>query len=66
MSFKAVWGFDPEEVEKARRRLEPTGDVPGEPCEERTEEDITNDDRTARIPSGFEAQIYELRRMFRL
>ena len=62
MSFKAVWGFDPEEIEKAKRVAD---DDPGELGVERPDEDFVSDG-WERIPSGVEAQIYELLRMFRL
>jgi len=65
MSFKAVWGFDPEEIEKARQRYEVADDSPCELGVERPVEDFVSDG-WAGIPSGAEAQIYELRRMFRL
>lgn len=65
MSFKAVWGFDPTEIEKAKQRYEAADDSPCELGVERQNEDVAGDD-CAEIPSGAEAQIYELRRMFRL
>jgi hypothetical protein len=54
MGFKAVWGFDPEEVERASRRLERDQE---ESCEL---EVLTN------APRSFEEQVYVLRRLFRL
>ena len=59
MSFKAVWGFDPDEVMKAQRF------VPREPdlFESAYEAD---EERDARIPPDINSQIYELCRMFRL
>ena len=65
MSFKAVWGFDPTEIKKAKQRYEVADDSPSELGVKRPSEDVTSDDWTE-IPSGAEAQIYELRRMFRL
>jgi len=62
MSFKAVWGFDPEEIAKVKP---PADDFPSTLGAETTREDAVSDD-SAGIPSSFEAQIYELRRIFRL
>jgi hypothetical protein len=59
MSFKTVWGFDPDEVTKTQLS------VPREPDE--FESDYgADEERAARIPPDINAQIYELRRMFRL
>jgi hypothetical protein len=57
MSFKAVWGFDPEEVMKAQQT-----------SRENREEPVAEDelDGLTVTPYGDDAQIYELRRMFRL
>jgi len=59
MSFKSVWGFDPDEVMKTQRS------VPGEPdgFESAYEAD---EERAAGIPPDINSQIHELRRMFRL
>jgi len=59
MSFKAVWGFDPDEVIRAQRvrRAEPD-------THEFTHNEI--EEQAARIPVDVFSQIYELRRMFRL
>ena len=59
MSFKSVWGFDPDEVMKAQRFVprEPDG---FESAYEADEEGV------ARIPPDIKSQIYELRRIFRL
>lgn len=59
MSFESVWGFDPEEVIKAQDLVR---------CERETNSFAYNvdDQRSARIPSGADSQIYELRRMYRL
>jgi hypothetical protein len=65
MSFKAVWGFDPEEIEKAKQRCQLADDSPCELGAERPNWDFASDD-WAEIPSRVEAQINELRRMFRL
>jgi len=62
MSFKAVWGFDPEEIGKAKP---PADDFPSALDAEETREDPVSDD-SAGISPSFEAQIYELRRIFRL
>lgn len=59
MSFKAVWGFDPEEVMKEQRTFQREADRV-DPCAEDGFEDM------AVAPFGDDAQVYELRRMFRL
>lgn len=59
MSFEEVWGFDPDEAAKAQAFLGgeiaagETSDNPGE-------------ERAVRIPPDIDAQLYELRRIFRL
>jgi hypothetical protein len=57
MSFKSVWGFDPDEVIRAQSllRREPDGDESMYDAEEQ---------RAARIPPDVHSQILELRRMF--
>jgi hypothetical protein len=59
MSFEAVWGFDPHRV------IQAVGLPPSE-----TEMDkftySAEEQRAARIPPDLHAQIYELRRMYRL
>ena len=58
MSFEAVWGFDPHKVIQAV----------GVPSSE-IETEFTysaEEQRAARIPSDLHAQVYELRRMYRL
>lgn len=57
MSFKSVWGFDPDEVIRAQRlsRREPEGDEPMYGADEQ---------RTAGLPPDVHSQILELRRMF--
>ena len=59
MSFKSVWGFDPDEVIRARS---PLG------CESGVDEPMygADEQRAARIPSDLNSQILELRRMLRL
>jgi hypothetical protein len=59
MSFKSVWGFDPDEVIRSQelRRRESNIDEPEyEPA----------DQRPPSMPLDVDAQIYELRRMFGL
>ena len=59
MSFESVWGFDPD------RAIQAEGLSPSE-----VETDNTTysaeEQRDARIPTDVHAQIYELRRMYRL
>ena len=58
MSFEAVWGFDPDKVNQA---------VSLPPSEIETEFTYSAEEqRAARIPSDLHAQVYELRRMYRL
>ena len=58
MSFEAVWGFDPHKVIRA---------VGLPPSEIETEFTYSAEEqRAARIPSNLHAQVYELRRMYRL
>jgi hypothetical protein len=58
MSFEAVWGFDPHKVIQA---------VGLPPSEIETEFTYSPEEqRAARIPSDLHAQVYELRRMYRL
>ena len=59
MSFEAVWGFDPDKVIHA---------VGSPPSEIETDRFTLSaeEQRAARIPSDLNAQIYELRRMYRL
>ena len=57
MSFKSVWGFDPDEVIRAqslfRRELDADESMYG-----------ADEQRAARIPPDVHTQILELRRMF--
>jgi hypothetical protein len=57
MSFKSVWGFDPDEVERAQKlgRSEPRVDESAYDSDEQPPPDM---------PLDVYAQIYELRRMF--
>lgn len=59
MSFKSVWGFDPEEVIRAQG---------SRPDEQSADESMYSfaEEQAARIPSDVRSQIYELRRIFRL
>jgi hypothetical protein len=58
MSFEAVWGFDPHKVIQA---------VGLPPSEIETEFTYSAEEqRAARIPSDLHAQVYELRRLYRL
>lgn len=58
MSFKSMWGFDPEEAFNAQRAfLERIG---GHECAYSLTEE-----HTARIPSDVHSQIGELLRMYR-
>jgi hypothetical protein len=59
MSFEAVWGFDPDRVIQAVRL--PPSEIEREKFTYSAEEQ-----RAARIPSDLHAQVYELRRMYRL
>jgi hypothetical protein len=61
--FKAVWGFDPDDVEKAKQGVTPIGDV-GNFDDEQFGENYPSD-QVVGIPFSFEAQVYELRRIFR-
>jgi hypothetical protein len=57
MSFKSVWGFDPDEVLRAQSmvRREPVADESTYSADEK---------RAACIPPDLRSQILELRRMF--
>jgi hypothetical protein len=59
MSFETVWGFDPD-------RVIPAVALP--PCEIETDKFSysAEEQRAARIPPDLHAQVYELRRMYRL
>ena len=57
MSFKSVWGFDPDEVLRAQKldQREPSVDESAYESEER---------RPPGMPLDIYVQMYELRRMF--
>lgn len=57
MSFKAVWGFDPDDKTHAIN-------APGEKLEAPNGGYSAREEELARIPLGVWAQIYELKRMF--
>ena len=59
MSFEAVWGFDPNRV------IQPEGLSPSE-IEADKFTYSAEEQRAARIPCDVHAQVYELRRMYRL
>ena len=75
MSFKSVWGFDPDESPYqaliATQVLPRTLVMKAQPFVPR-EPDVfesayeVDEERAARIPPDINSQIYELRRMFRL
>jgi len=54
-SFKPVCRFDPDDVEKAKQRVISTGDLGN----------FGEATKKVGIPFSFEAQVYELRRIFR-
>ena len=59
MSFEAAWGFDPDRAIQAQ----------GLSLSEIETDKFTysaEEQRAARIPSDLHAQVYELRRMYRL
>ena len=59
MSFEAAWGFDPDKAMQANGF-----------AQSKIETDeftySAEEQRAARIPSDMQAQIYELRRMYRI
>jgi hypothetical protein len=59
MSFEAAWGFDPDKVMQSNS-FAPSRVDTDEPTYSAEEQ------RAARIPSDVHAQIYELRRMYRM
>ena len=59
MGFKAVWGFDPDEVAKAQALSRGV-------AQKDQSLYFIDDERAARIPRDAESQIFELHRIFRL
>jgi len=59
MSFEAAWGFDPDKAMQANG-FAPSKTEIGESTYSEAEQ------RAARIPSDMHAQIYELRRLYRM
>jgi hypothetical protein len=59
MSFEAVWKFDPDKVIQ-------TGGLPPSATETDNFTYSAEEQQAARIPSDLLAQVYELRRMYRL
>ena len=59
MSFEAVWGFDPERVNQVVGL--PPSEIETDKFSYSSEEQ-----RGARIPFDMHAQVYELRRIYRL
>jgi len=62
MSFKAVWGFDPDEVLKAQKRfvqLRASASI-------EVGADVDYEADSIPMPSGRDSQVAELWRMFRL
>ena len=59
MAFEAAWGFDPDKAMQANGVA---------PSNVKTDESTysAEEQRAARIPSDTHAQIYELRRMYRI
>ena len=59
MSFEAAWGFDPDRAIRAQG-------LSASEIETDTAAYGAKEQRAARIPSDVHAQVYELRRMYRL
>lgn len=59
MGLKEVWGFDPDEAAKAQNAFRGVSEAQSSP-------ESVAENLMARIPANVEAQIYELRRIFRL
>jgi hypothetical protein len=59
MSFEAAWGFDPDKAMQVKDLA---------PSNVKTDESTysAEEQRAAHIPSDMHAQIYELRRMYRI
>jgi hypothetical protein len=62
MSFKAVWGFDPDEVLKAQKRFMQPRALAS--IEEGA--DVDYEAESVPTPTGRDSQVAELWRMFRL
>lgn len=59
MSFEAAWGFDPHKAIQGQS-------LSASEIETDKSTYSANEQRAARIPSDVHAQVYELRRMYRL
>jgi len=59
MSFEAAWGFDPDKAIQAQS-------LSASEIETNKSAYNAEEQRAARIPSDVLAQVYELRRMYRL
>ena len=59
MSFEAAWGFDPDKAIRAQS-------LAASQIETDESTYSAEQQRCARIPSDMHAQVYELRRMYRL
>jgi len=59
MSFEAAWGFDPDKAIEAQS-------LSASETETDKSTYSAEEQRAARIPSDLHAQVYELRRMYRL
>ncbi len=60
MSFEAVWGFDPEDILRTQRAFH-NAEEKSVVSEAEPDQEVEG----VRMPSGFGAQVYELRRLFR-
>jgi hypothetical protein len=67
MSFEAVWGFDPEDILRTQRAFHNAEEKSVVSEAELTQGQEIPDQEVegVRMPSGFGAQVYELRRLFR-
>ncbi len=59
MSFEAAWGFDPDKAIQAQSLSASEIETDGSTYS-------AQEQRAVRIPSDVHAQVYELRRMYRL
>ena len=62
MAIKEVWGFDPDEVMRSQKAFV----LPERKQIETEDEAEMLDVECARLPFGADAQVYELKRLFRL